>query len=138
VCRRLRAGSFDSNRSFWAPPSGKCAEAAIALARKRLGARLDEMALCDQDGAVTRVGIAELRAHLSEYLRTVRRGRSVTILDRTTPIARIVPFESEAPLETRKATRRPSGLQQPQPGTGTTDSLAMLLLDRAGSRGSDE
>ena len=34
--------------------------------------------------------IAELKAHLSEYLRAVRRGEEVTVFDRETPIARIV------------------------------------------------
>lgn len=49
-----------------------------------------------------KVGIAELKAHLSEYLRLVRRGSSVVVLDRETPIARIVPMEVEAPhLESR-------------------------------------
>ena len=37
------------------------------------------------------VKIAKLRTHLSEYLRTVRGGESVTSLDRKTPIAKIVP-----------------------------------------------
>ncbi len=37
-----------------------------------------------------KAGIAELKAHLSEYLRAVRRGEEVTVFDRETPIARIV------------------------------------------------
>lgn len=36
--------------------------------------------------------MAELKAKLSEYLRRVRRGHPVTVLDRHTPIARIVPY----------------------------------------------
>ncbi len=49
-----------------------------------------------------KVGIAELKAHLSEYLRIVRRGGSVVVLDRETPIARIVPMEADVPrLEAR-------------------------------------
>ena len=42
------------------------------------------------------VRIAELKSRLSEYLRKVRRGHSVTVLDRETPIARLVPYEGEA------------------------------------------
>ena len=38
------------------------------------------------------VGIAELKARLSEHLRAVRKGRTVTVLDRDTPVARIVPY----------------------------------------------
>jgi prevent-host-death family protein len=38
------------------------------------------------------VKIADLKNNLSKHLIRVRRGGSVTILDRDTPIARIVPF----------------------------------------------
>lgn len=77
------------------------------------------------------VGIAELKARLSEYLRRVRRGRSLTVLDRDTPVARIVPFEPEPPLEVRRATRQPAQLRLPPRAPGPTDSLAVLLQDRA-------
>jgi len=42
------------------------------------------------------VQIAELKARLSEHLRHVRRGHVLTVLDRVTPIAQVVPY-SEAP-----------------------------------------
>lgn len=42
------------------------------------------------------VRIADLKSRLSEYLRKVRHGRSLTVLSRDTPIARIVPYEQEA------------------------------------------
>lgn len=35
---------------------------------------------------------AELKANLSAYLATVRRGETVIVYDRSTPIARIVPY----------------------------------------------
>ena len=38
------------------------------------------------------VKIADLKNNLSRHLTRVRRGNTVTILDRDTPIARIVPF----------------------------------------------
>src|SRR4051794_36630095 len=38
------------------------------------------------------VKIADLKNNLSRHLTTVRRGRELTVLDRDTPIARIVPF----------------------------------------------
>lgn len=75
------------------------------------------------------VGIADLKARLSEHLSAVRKGRSVTVLDRGTPVARIVPYKAD-PLEIRAATKRPrdlSSLPRPQ---AATDSLALLLEDR--------
>jgi len=43
---------------------------------------------------MTEVRIADLKSRLSEHLRKVRGGRSLTILDRDTPIARIVPWKA--------------------------------------------
>lgn len=41
--------------------------------------------------AELRVGVRELKARLSEYLRQVKAGRTVTITDRGVPIGRLVP-----------------------------------------------
>jgi len=76
------------------------------------------------------VGIADLKAHLSEHLRAVRKGRTLTVLDRDSPVARLVPVEA-GPLEVRKATRRAADLPKQRPATSTTDSLSVLLEDRA-------
>ncbi len=46
------------------------------------------------------VGIADLKSRLSEHLRHVRRGESLTILDRDTPIARVVPIKEKGGLLT--------------------------------------
>ena len=75
------------------------------------------------------VGIAELKARLSEHLKTVRKGRSVTVLDRDTPIAKIIPYESES-VEVRRATKHPRELSLPKPLRERTNSLAALLEDR--------
>ena len=75
------------------------------------------------------VGIAELKARLSEHLRSVRNGGTVTVLDRDTPIARIVPFATQ-PVEIRKATRRLRDLKLPPKPSKRTDSLAILVEDR--------
>ena len=75
------------------------------------------------------VGIADLKARLSEHLRLVRKGRTLTVLDRDTPIAQIVPYQSET-LEVRRATRRPGDVELPARASGQTDSLAILLSDR--------
>ena len=76
------------------------------------------------------VGIADLKAHLSEHLRAVRKGRTLTVLDRDSPIARLVPVQA-GPLEVRKATRRAADLPSQRPTTPATNSLAVLLEDRA-------
>ena len=75
------------------------------------------------------VGIADLKARLSEHLRAVKKGRTVTVLDRNTPVARIVPYAPD-PLDVRRATRRPRDLRLPAPPVSPTDSLAVLLDDR--------
>jgi len=79
---------------------------------------------------VASVRIAELKARLSEHLRLVRKGRTLTVLDRDTPIARIVPVVAET-IEVRRATRPVRDLRLPPPPAGRTDSLATLLDDRS-------
>ena len=80
--------------------------------------------------AMKAVGIAELKARLSEYLRAVRKGRTLTVMDRDTPVARIVPVQAADPIEIRRATRRFRDLPLPAPPAAQTDSLAVLLSDR--------
>ena len=75
------------------------------------------------------VRIADLKARLSEHLRTVRNGGTLTVLDRDTPVARIVPYAAE-PLEIRKARRRVRDLKLPARPAKRTDSVAVLLEDR--------
>ena len=76
-----------------------------------------------------RVGIADLKARLSEHLRAVRQGQTLAVVDRNTPVARIVPYESES-LEIRRALRSPRGLRLPRRPAKPTDSLRLLLEDR--------
>lgn len=83
------------------------------------------------------VRIAELKARLSEYLRSVRKGHTITILDRDTPIARLVPFEPEAHgLSVREPTSKvPFGeIPLPEPYTGDIDIVEILLEERQGDR----
>jgi len=49
------------------------------------------------------VHVAELKARLSAYLRKVRGGEPITVLDRDTPIACLVPMGVEVPLSVRPA-----------------------------------
>jgi prevent-host-death family protein len=79
---------------------------------------------------MNKVGIADLKAHLSEHLRKVRGGRTITVLDRDRPVAKIVPYDLASPLEVRRATRKPGDLRLPSPPPRPTDSLSVLLRDR--------
>jgi prevent-host-death family protein len=83
----------------------------------------------DYNVVMSNVRIADLKARLSEHLRSVRNGGTITVLDRDTPIARIVPFASQ-PIEVRKATRRMRDLKLPPKPARRTDSLAIVLEDR--------
>jgi prevent-host-death family protein len=85
----------------------------------------------DHNQVMNTVGIADLKAHLSQHLRTVRGGRTLTVVDRNTPVAQIIPYDAEAALEVRRATRKPKDLRLPPPPSSPTDSLSVLLQDRA-------
>jgi prevent-host-death family protein len=80
------------------------------------------------------VGIAELKSRLSEHLRTVRRGGVVTVMDRHTPIARIVPYREEPPpLVIRRpapGSGRPCDVPLPPPLKTKVDIVKLLLEDR--------
>ena len=39
-----------------------------------------------------RVNIATLKARLSEHLKLVRRGETLIVMDRDTPVARVIPY----------------------------------------------
>ncbi|HEV8309410.1 MAG TPA: type II toxin-antitoxin system prevent-host-death family antitoxin [Methylomirabilota bacterium] len=82
------------------------------------------------------VRIAELKARLSEYLRRVRRGHELTVLDRDTPIARIVPYGRPGPaLQIRRPPPGSAGLHAvplPPPLRVKTDVVALLLEERQG------
>ncbi len=75
------------------------------------------------------VRIADLKARLSEHLRSVRNGGTVTVLDRDTPVARIVPVTAP-PIEFRKAKRSLRDLKVPPRPAKRTDSAALLVEDR--------
>ena len=60
--------------------------------------------------------ISELKAHISEAIRYVRKGNNVQILDRSTPVAKLIPFpENEDDLKIRHP------LQKSQVGSLYTD-----------------
>jgi prevent-host-death family protein len=83
------------------------------------------------------VRIADLKARLSEYLRAVRRGETIAVLDRDTPVAQIVPIRGPSALRVRMPAPGASLLNRvrlPKPATelGTLDAihLATALLWR--------
>ncbi len=88
------------------------------------------MTSCDYNMVMKSVGIADLKARLSAHLKDVRGGRTLVVVDRTTPVARIVPFGAE-PLDVRRAKRAPSSVRASPRSRAVTDSLATLLEDRA-------
>ena len=81
-----------------------------------------------------KVRIAELKSRLSEHLRQVRRGETYTVMDRETPVARLLPYGAEAePLRVRKPLRRVPSLQDvrlPPPLRLDVDAVALLLEER--------
>lgn len=76
------------------------------------------------------VNIAELKARLSHYLKIVRSGRTVTVLDRDTPVAKIITHAASQRLRVRKATRDHRKIKPMPPTKRPIDSLALLLEDR--------
>ena len=48
---------------------------------------------------VHEVNVAKFKAHMGKYLRSVRRGKELIVLDRETPVARIVPYLEDVPLQ---------------------------------------
>jgi prevent-host-death family protein len=84
------------------------------------------------------VQIARLKAQLSGYLRTVRRGGELIVMDRKTPVARIIPYE-EGPHRLQ--------VRPPEPGAtplselkitpfpvDVPDAVTFLIADREGGR----
>ena len=85
-------------------------------------------------GAST-VKIAEFKAKLSHYLRGVKAGHPLTLMDRQTPVARLVPYEDPlAPLRIRKATHPLKDFKLPPPLKLKVDPVQYLLEDRNSGR----
>lgn len=88
-----------------------------------------------KDQPVSEVRVADFKARLSAYLRRVRRGQVLTLLNRDTPVARVLPWEpGPATLPVRLPTRHLREITLPPPSAGPTDSLAALLEERQRGR----
>jgi antitoxin (DNA-binding transcriptional repressor) of toxin-antitoxin stability system len=84
-----------------------------------------------------RVRISELKSRLSEHLRAVRSGETISVLDRETPIAEIVPVGKRPTLRIRKPARGtppPNRVPLPEPLKLNFDIVDLLLEERQGSR----
>jgi len=83
------------------------------------------------------VRIAELKARLSEYLRAVRRGETIAVMDRETPVAQIVPVRDRTALRVRRpapGTPRPNQVPLPKPLKLNVDVVQLLLDERQSHR----
>ena len=83
-------------------------------------------------------GIAELKARLFEYLREVRAGRTIMVLDRDTPVAQITPVSgTRGSITVRHPRRGAPTLQQIKPPRIRRISgeiVALLEAERQGNR----
>jgi prevent-host-death family protein len=82
------------------------------------------------------VRIAELKSHLSEYLRAVRGGQTIAVLDRETPIAHIIPIRDRT-LKIRTpspGTPPPNRIPLPKPLKFSIDVVDLLLEERQRDR----
>ena len=83
------------------------------------------------------VRIAELKARLKEYLRAVRRGETIAVLDRDTPVAHIVPVRNRSALRIRKpapGAPSPNRVRLPKPSKSNVDVVQLLLEERQSHR----
>ena len=81
---------------------------------------------------MSRAGVAELKANLSAYLRRVREGDTITVMDRNTPVAKLVSADaaSGSPLRVRSARAPLATLAQPRPLRTRADVVELLLEER--------
>jgi prevent-host-death family protein len=91
------------------------------------------MAICSHNVTMKHVGIAELKSRLSEYLRAVRRGETISVLDRATPVAHIVPIRDRNALSIRKVAPGTTPFNRvllPKPIDLELDIVQLLMEER--------
>lgn len=94
---------------------------------------LRHLVLRDYHMVMKKVGVAEFKAKLSEYLRSVRRGQDVTILDRGEPVARVTSVDRVSGLVIRERSARSGRLADipiPPPVKTSVDAVDLLVEDR--------
>lgn len=95
------------------------------------------MTIYDYHVTMKRVRIADLKAHLSQHLHYVRKGHVVTVLDRETEVAQLVPYRQAQALRVRRPLGRYGSLHQvplPPPLKLEVDPLELLREERQPER----
>ena len=95
------------------------------------------MTTSSHNTVMKQVRIAELKARLSEYLRAVRGGESIAVLDRDTPIAQLVPIRERSALRVRKPARGAVPLNRvpvPKRAKLNVDVVQLLIEERQSHR----
>lgn len=84
------------------------------------------------DMAMRRIGVAELKDNLSRELRAVEAGETIEVLDRSRPIARIVPIVDPPAVTIRPPVRPFSEIRDRTypPANWSVDSLTLLREER--------
>lgn len=84
-----------------------------------------------------RVGVAEFKSRLSEFLRAVQGGESIAVLDRNRAVAQIVPIRERPGLRIRKPASdspKPNKVSLPKPTQQNIDVVQLLLEERQNRR----
>jgi prevent-host-death family protein len=82
-----------------------------------------------------RVSISQLKDQLSAYLKKVRAGETVLVMDRNTPVARIEPIHQPADEASRIAQLEAAGILLPPKGPPLTiNELRRLRVVAPGAR----
>ena len=110
----------------------------LSVARHAADAEpVDERGYSWLDVAMKRIGVAELKNNLSRELRAVQAGEEIEVMDRTRPIARIVPVATSAARPSQGIRIRPAKRpfaeirdRRYEPLPGGSDSLALLMEER--------
>ncbi len=77
------------------------------------------------------VRLADFKAHLSRYIRGVRQGRPLTLLDRQMPVAQVVPYsEKPGKLAVRPAIRKSGQVRFPAPPGKRLDVVRFAAEER--------
>jgi antitoxin (DNA-binding transcriptional repressor) of toxin-antitoxin stability system len=116
-------------------PQARATQLRVIVALADTGSAITPVTVTSDDYHIVmkRVGVAELKARLSEHLRYVRRGRPLLVLDRDRAVARLLPVEGEDELEIREpapGAPRPADIPLPPPLGLAVDPEAWLLEDR--------
>jgi antitoxin (DNA-binding transcriptional repressor) of toxin-antitoxin stability system len=95
------------------------------------------MTIYDYHVTMKRVRIADLKANLSRHLHYVRKGHVVTVLDRDTAVAQLVPYQQAEGLRVRQPLgqhRAPHEVPLPPPLHLDLDPLELLREERQPER----